>query len=148
MKIRSLFLMFLFVVGLYAGCSHFSDLPSVCDTIPSEESVLCDMAKERDIRVEDIGTVFIVANAVAIGEGLYTKEQAIEICRELRDLFDDPITYVTFKASVMDKVDKYPGLLDVALSYLGVFNFDVDIYPIDRQLIVDWLDEQILRLGG
>ena len=137
----------LIFVLLLVGCAT-GDMPSKCDIIAPGDSILCDMAQERGIRIEDVGNAFIVVNAIAIGEGLYTREEAISVCEGLSEVLDDPITYIAFHAALSDRLDRYPGLLVVAMSYLNMFNLDIEMYAQDRALLVNWLDNRIISLGG
>ena len=123
-------------------------IPTVCDKI-TEPSIFCDLSKKANVRFEDVGNGLIIANAVAIGEGIYTKEQALKVMKELKLFMADPVTYAAFKAEVYLKMDKYPGLLLVAELYLGQFSgLNQPIYAADRTLIIGWLDQQIKILGG
>ena len=140
--------LYLTLTILLASCGTAGNLPSTCDNIAPGESILCDMAKERGIRIEDVGNAFIVINAIAIGEGVYTREEALFVCKTLRAILDDPITYIQFHEALTSRINRYPGLLEVATSYLALFNMDIDIYPRDRTLLVSWLDDRIKRLEG
>lgn len=146
-KMCKLFLV-VFAMSTIGGCGALATMPSVCDSVDPGESVLCDLAKDNKIRIEDVGNAFIFVNAIAIGEGVYTKEEAVEVCQALLDVLDTPITYIALRTELLDQVQKYPGLLEVAQSYMAIFNVDEDIYRKDRDLLIKWLNERIGSLGG
>lgn len=136
---------FIFVVLVFwffcLGC--FPGGTSICDNISPGESILCDLANDQGVRLEDIGNVFIVINAIAIGEGAYTRDQAVEICQIMRDMLNDPVSYAAFKTELLKQVAQYPGLIEVAMIYLNAFDIDADIYRVDRDILVSWLDKRL-----
>ncbi|MCK5602634.1 hypothetical protein KAR91_12210 [Candidatus Pacearchaeota archaeon] len=134
-----------FTLVLLTSCAT-ANLPSVCDNIEEGQSYLCQVAEKRDVRLEDIGNVLIVANAVSIGEGWYSGQNAIDVMREIRSALDSPVSYLYFKAKVEVTTKKYPGLLEVAEIYLGEFTSSKIMYTRDRQILIDWFDNRIERL--
>lgn len=131
---------------LGASCAIFPKT-SVCDTLESP-SYLCDISKKYGVRLEDVGNGLIIANAVAIGQGLYTKEQALVVLMEIRVFLDNPISYAAFKAHVYEQMDAYPGLLEVATVYFSELGENTMImFKADRDLLAGWLDKQIGILG-
>lgn len=127
-------------VSLLFACAN---LPSVCDTMTGK-SYLCDISKKYGVRLEDVGNGLIIINAVAISQGLYTKDQAKSVLEEIRALLENPITYSLFKAKVILKVDTYPGLLEVASVYFSELGMvDKTIYAADRDLLIAWIDKQL-----
>ena len=145
MQIKSICTILILILVL-VGCA--GRLPTVCDEVKGP-SLLCDTAERYGVRLEDVGNGLIIANAIAIAEGLYTIDEAVEVMTELRDILDDPITYVTFKVEVYKRMEKYPGLIEVATVYFDELGgMAKEIYPIDRKLLVGWLDKQIKTLGG
>jgi len=137
------FIIVLLMALVVAGCGF--NFPSVCDNM-TEPSLMCDIARKYNVRVEDIGNVLIVTNAIAIGEGQYTKEQAVGVFREIRSLLDNPITYMALRGGIYDRLERYPGLYEVSDIYLGEFTALVDVYPADRGMLISWLDERIVNL--
>jgi len=129
---------------MVAGCVGTQTAPSVCDTV--EKSMLCDLAQDQGVRLEDIGLVLIVVNSVAIGEGLYSKDQARAVLVDLRAILDNPVSYVFFRANVYDSVDKYPELLEVCKLYLDRFTTGRIMYKADRAILISWLDDRIEAL--
>ena len=137
---RLLLIILAFVVLLF-GCA--TTLPSKCDDV-TDPSRLCDLSKQAGVRLEDVGNGLIVANAISIGSGLYTKEQALTVLKEFRSALDQPITYLAFKTLLYDKMDQYPGLIEVATIYFEQLgNIQEIMYPKDRELLAGWLDRQI-----
>lgn len=131
------------ILALMVSCPQFKNLPSVCDNL-EQPSYLCDISKQYDTRLEDIGNALIIANAVAIGQKVYTREQAISVLTEIRSALDNPISYVVFKNLVYDKVDSYPGLLEVASAYFSILGTNTEnILPTDRGFLKSWIDRQI-----
>lgn len=122
------------------NCAGFANLPSVCDDL--KESVLCDLAAENNIRLEDIGAVLIVANYAAIGQGYYTKEQASAVMTELRDLLKNPVSWTVFKVQVYAQVDA--GIIKVADDYFSLLkSYTEMMYNEDRRILIDFLNDQI-----
>lgn len=129
-------------------------LPSVCDQEENEGAVLCKIVKDANekhgtnIRIEDIGNGFVVANAIAIGQGIYTKEQAASVLDELRRLLEDPVTWAIWIGEVNIKIEKYPGLLEVGQAYFSVLANNYDpIIAADKQILSDWISYQIKILN-
>jgi len=147
MKTKYLRLASVIIMSLMlTACAAFQNLPSVCDDI--DDSVLCHIADNAGVRLEDIGNGFIIANAISIGQGYYTKEQARNVLSELQDALMNPITWALFSDIVKDKIDKYPGLLEIAEGYFEVLVQDyTQIYDADRTILVEWLSKQIAILS-
>lgn len=119
--------------------------PSICDD--TEDSYLCQIAEQNNVQLEDIGNVLIVANTVAIGNGRYTQAQAVEVLKEFRSRLEHPISYSFFRDTVRDRIESYPGLIEVADIYLSEFVGMYRImYSADRTILIGWLDQQIERL--
>lgn len=129
---------------LAIGCAGLGDRPSVCDT--TEKSLLCDLSAEYGVRIEDIGNGLIIANSVAIGEGLYTREQARAVLVDLRAILDNPVSYAFFRLQVLDRVAKYPELILVAQQYFDELTTGQIMYKADRQMLCAWLDDRIEAL--
>ena len=133
----------------FTGCAGWQNMPSTCDKYTEGESVLCGLADKIGVRLEDIGNVLIVANTVAIGEGVYTKEQANEVFTGIINLLGGPsdrafITYDQFRQGILDIAGKYPGLVMVASSYLDMFLGQQQIItPVDKEMLVKWFEARI-----
>jgi len=119
-------------------------MPSVCDNV--EESILCDLSRKSGIRLEDIGNGIIIANAVLISQGTYSKEDALGVMETVRLLLDKSARYHLFKKAIEDLVHDFPGLLEVSYSYLEVLDLDSRISPADRLILEQWLDRRIESL--
>ena len=131
---------------VFTSCAMLSSGPSVCEDIQTP-SLLCKMADDRGVNLEAIGNALIIANAIAIGEGLYTKAQARDVLIELRGILDNPVSYLFFKQGLKRYIDKYPGLLIVATAYIDRFNMDQVMYPADQELLAGFLAAQIESLS-
>lgn len=129
-------------IGIFA-CTGLETKPqpSVCDSL--EKSLLCELAAEQGMRIEDVGAVVQVANSILIGEGVYSKSQALTVMQHFRDILDNPVSYVFFKTEVEKYVSKYPGLLDVTQYYIDRFVDTKMMYRADRDLLIAWLDKQV-----
>lgn len=136
------------LIILSLGCSTtLSNLPSKCDNL--ENSLLCDISEKYEVRLEDIGNILIVANDIAIGEDLYSKDDAIRVMNELRAVLDNPVSYAFFRANIYEKINAYPGLLDIASVYFNELeNVTQIMYSEDQDLLKGWLDRQISILEG
>ena len=115
--------------------------PSVCDSLNPGDSVLCDAVSGSEYRLEDAGNALILANAVAIGEGWYTREEAIELCQDLIQILklEDLIN----PDEIKEMLNEYPGLWDVLSSYVSTSVPEVNIYRTDRNIIISWLGDRI-----
>lgn len=130
---------------LLAGCGTIFDLPSVCDD-KTERSVLCDLADSTGIKLEDIGRSLIFVNAVAIHEGEYTKEQAIDALKEIRQVIDNPVSYLFFKTELEKSFAKVPGLFEVTEDYINNFVNPQIMHDKDREILMAFLDNRIDEL--
>jgi len=140
---KRLFLLVIGICFLLSACAL--NLPSKCEQI-TEPSMLCQMAEEHQVRLEDIGNILIVANAVAIGEGLYTREQAIEVMMDLKYILENPVSYLFFKGEVEKTLIKYPGLFEVAQIYMTELTSPQIMYSTDREMLSNWLGDRIAGL--
>jgi len=137
-----LFLLFLGILLAGIACRGIP-LKSVCDTIV-DPSVLCDMSANLGMRLEEVGNVLIIANAVAIGQGLYTKGEALDVMVELLKILDNPVSYVYFWLQLDQAITDYPGLIEVQESYFEEFRQNSRImYNTDREILVGFLANQI-----
>jgi len=138
----------LFALLAMVGCAGMQTLPSICDTIEPSESVLCSIAERSGVRLEDMGTVLILANMVAIKEGLYTKADAIDVLSELHALLDKgALSYVMYRKEIYKYIADYPGLISVAEEYLSQFaGYYQFIYTKDRDILRGWIDKRIAEL--
>lgn len=141
---KSFLILLLIAVMMTVGCV-FNDLPSVCDQL-EDKSYLCEIAQKHDIRLESVGTILVVANAVAIGEGVYTSTDALQVMQSIRCVLDQPISYLFFKDKVQGLTEKYPGLLEIADIYLNEFMSTQTMFVRDREILQGWLDKRIARL--
>lgn len=143
-KVIALWLLCILVVGC-ALFTNLKNLPSVCDTL--ESSYLCAIADRLGVRLEEIGNSLIIANALIIADNQARREKALKAFKEIKALLENPISYPAFRWGVYESLERYPGLLDVADSYLSYFaDFDINMYQEDRKLIVGWLDKRIAVL--
>lgn len=130
---------------LLTSCSALQTKPGICET-NTEPSFLCAVAAEHGVKLEDVGVVLIVANAVAIGEGAYSAEDAIEVLTELRDVLKNPVSYLFFRYRVKKALYKYPALFTVADVYLDAVASPQIMHPFDRALLKSWLNARIRDL--
>lgn len=144
MKILLVFISAFFLFS----CASTKIAPSVCDKSP-EDSFLCPAANTAGIRLEDLGNALIIANAIAIGQGLYSREQALEGYKDAKVMIsDESLTYSLFAKNLLIIDRQYPGLMDVLWSYFQVFvDQDVVMTSFDRALLVSWIDDRILSLS-
>ncbi|MCK5611389.1 hypothetical protein KAR91_56485 [Candidatus Pacearchaeota archaeon] len=128
------------------GCSSMTNQLSVCDTI-TQPSYLCEIANKNNIRIEDVGNILMVANLLAIDQGVYTTAQALSEMKSIRDFLDNPVSYLAVLNLVTDSTSKYPGLFIVASIYIKQFNSSRIMYSKDQAILRSWLDLQIETLG-
>jgi len=131
------------VCFMLIGCA--GKMPSVCDNLI--DSKLCEISGKMNMRLEDVGNALIITNAIAIGEGLYTKEDALEVLHFLNDSVNEGgISYALFVELVGDAVAKYPGLFEVFQAYFNALVSAQIISPTDQQILSGWLSRQITNL--
>ncbi|MCP4020944.1 MAG: hypothetical protein GY729_03805 [Desulfobacteraceae bacterium] len=140
-KIIILLLFMLFMVSCIS-----KNLTSICDTITGP-SHLCRIAENHGMRLEDIGNVFIIVNAVALSKDVYSKEDAVFILEKMLEALDGPVTYVLFKEELLALTRDTPGLLDIAMVYLDEFSLSNRIYPADKTILQAWLQGRMDSLG-
>lgn len=143
-KIGLSFMAFCLVVML-AGCSLLPSGPSVCDD-KSSPSLLCDIADKSGIRLETVGNMIIIVNRVAILSGQYTNAHAATVLKNIRQAIENPVSYIFFKAVVENNIGKYPGLFDMASSYISEFISPDIMHRKDRFILISWLDNRIIDL--
>ena len=142
---RSLITALCVSISLIFGCAMLSPGPSVCEDI-EQPSVLCAMVEQvggGKLKLEDIGNGLVIANAIALAEGLYTKDEAITVLTDLRSILYDPVSYVVFQTAIKEYVSAYPGLLQIANSYIDQFTMTQTMFRTDRDLLISWLTTQI-----
>jgi len=142
----SLLGVFMFLCLIF-GCAHLPGAPSVCDDIKGR-SLLCQMSEQSGVALEDIGNAFVIANAVAIGEGLYTKDQALDVMQEFLRFLEAPVSYVFVRNTVKQYTDKYPGLLVVSQMYVDRFISGRIMYKDDQEILKAWLAKQVKTLSS
>lgn len=138
-------IIFIILAILFASCSTFKHKPSVCDG-NLEPSLLCAIAVEHEAQLEEIGAILIVANAVAIGEGLYTRTDALKVLRKIQVIIDQPISYVYLLSVLNEAVDRYPGLFEVADLYLEQLDDPRIMSNFDRRILQIWIAKRIRGL--
>ena len=129
---------------LVSGCGIMSG-PSVCDDT-TEASILCDLSAKAGVRLENVGNMLIIVNAVAIGEGAYSTDDALGVLEGLRGFVDNPVSYLSIKNEVVNVVSKYPGLFTLTGIYLQGFNSPAVLSEKDRRILTVWLDNRIRGL--
>ena len=137
-------LLLVIVALLVSGCGLMSG-PSVCDDT-TEASVLCDLSLKAGVRLENVGNMLIIVNAIAIGEGAYSKQDALHALEGLREFIDSSVSYVLVKSKALEIVDKYPGLFTLTELYLQGFDSTSLLSAKDQRILTTWLDNRIRSL--
>ena len=145
MSKRIVLMMFFAMAVLVVACISTGTRPTVCDRIQGP-SILCQVAGEHGVRLEDVGNGLILVNAVAISEGAYTKGDAKRVLRRLLESLDGPVTYALFKEHLINATESFPGLLDVARSYLDELSLSNRMHDADREILRTWLTNRIKSL--
>ena len=144
MKKISLILV-MFLLFLVAGCSPMFNGPSVCDDKTSP-SLLCDIADNNGVRLESVGDLIIIVNMVSILGGQYTNDHAVTVLKNIRQSIEQPISYAFLKAVIEENAGGYPGLFDMANSYISELISPEIISTKDRFILIGWLDNRIIDL--
>jgi len=142
---KKLFLMCIIVsttfMFAFAGCSLKGILPSDCDDVV-EQSFLCDLADRFDTRIEDIGNGLIVINSVLIGEGVYSKEQALEVASGMKTFLKDPVSWLDFGNELKKRTEKYPGLYDISELYIAEFSKStLSVGSFDKEHLIGFFEK-------
>lgn len=119
--------------------------PNICET-NTAPSFLCEVAEAHGVTLEEVGVILIVANAVAIGEGAYSVEDAIEVLTKLRDVLENPVSYMFFRYRIEKALHNYPALFTVAEVYLDAIASPQIMHRFDRALLKSWLNQRIRDL--
>ena len=140
----------LFCLALLAGCSGLNFLnptgASVCDGIVAGDSMICDVAKVNGTTPEASGNLLILVNAVAIGQGSYTADQALMVLGDIQAALNSPvISYLDLNNKIRESVKAYPGLFDIISLYASLTSPEL-IREADRQMLNDWLTARIKNL--
>lgn len=139
-----------FVIGIaigFNGCATWG--PSVCDTTPDGDSVLCSIATKNNLRLESVGDILMVVNLRAIKEGAYTAEGATKVFERFRKAINTQVSTTMLRDAVMRYVAEYPELLIVSgyLNYLGDTTVQL-IKEKDVEMLNSWIDQQVRMMGG
>jgi len=112
-----------------------------------KDSVLCNIEKSTGVSINDIKNGLIVANAVAIGRGLYTAEEAKTVLLNIKSM-KNSMTYLSFRTLLVSTFKDYPGLFYVASQYLSLPSMlsDTLISKDDIVIIDNIIDTQISLL--
>jgi len=121
-----------------SGCKR----ESICNSIEPGDSVLCDIAAENDLHLETVGQLIMVANLRAIKEGAYTKEEAVEVLQEIKDVLIFQVSAQTLHNMAAQYVVDYPELLLLS-PYVGELDTPRLLTDADRKLLTTWIDGQI-----
>jgi len=122
---------------ILVACVTISKKPSVCITV-DQPSYLCEVAEKHDIKLEDIGVILVIANAVAIGEGAYDVDDAINVLDNLIEAVQNPVSYLFIKSEIKKHTMKYPGLFIVAEVYLDEFSNPQIMTRFDQDILLSW----------
>lgn len=118
---------------------------SICNIIV-EPSYLCELAETNNITLEDVGAVIIVSNSIAIAEGAYSVQDSIKVFKNLRNILENPVSYLFFRSQINKSLIKYPGLFIVADSYLDELKSPKIMYSLDRAMLRSWIDKKVRGL--
>lgn len=130
-------LLFVFTCGCIT-----SSLPTICDQVTGE-SYLCQVAKEKNIRLEDIGTGIVIVNTIAIKKGYIDADSAEMIILSILEILEEPITYIVFKNCLDYHEKEFPELLTIVKEYSSLFAANKLIYEEDKKIIRNWLNTQL-----
>lgn len=139
---------YFFILGLMfltAACVTPEKKPSVCET-NTAPSYLCEVAEKYGTTLENIGAVLIVSNALALGGGAYSPEDALKVLREIRAILDNPVSYLFFGAQVKKRLFKNPAMFTVSETYISQFNSPQIMRPFDQAILRSWIDKQIRNM--
>lgn len=125
---------------LFLGCGF--NFPSVCDNL-EEKSDLCAYAEKAGVRLEDFENGIIILNSLAIGQELYSAEQAKEIITDLKVAVISPLSWLVLKTDIEQKLEKYPGLFIVTESYLSVMTGVDPIPDYDKNRLIGLFDRML-----
>jgi len=134
--------LYLSLVIILAGCGT---LPSVCDTTPTGDSVLCDLAQQHNRNLEQVGTLIMVLNLRSIKQGTYTAQEAAFVLSDIKGSIQAPIPAVDLKNLILAYVSDYPELILLS-PYFSTLNTPRVLTQKDRDMLTVWLDQQLAML--
>jgi len=124
---------------LLVGCASWAEIPSVCDNMEPGQSVLCDIAKRHDIRLETAGDLILVVNLRAIQAGAYSKEDALYVFGKIETALEAPVTAADLRGLVLKYVKDYPELILLS-PYLALVDVPEPVTDADREMLEWWID--------
>ena len=145
---------FLLAAGLLCGaalinCSTLglTTPPSICDNMPAGESLLCDLAHKYDIHLETAGNILMFTNFDLIEQGVYSRQDALEMFGRLRQAASQKVTGSALVAIVRSAFNDKPNLamagVLIVSPYLGYLDVQSPIKDADSDMLVFWIDQQI-----
>jgi hypothetical protein len=138
----TLLILSILVVFAVSGCGT---MPSVCDKAPAGESVLCDLSKQHDLNLEQIGTLVMVLNLRAIKNGSYSAQEASFVLEDIRDSLRVPTSAVDLKNLILAYVVDYPELILLS-PYFSTLDTPRILTQRDRDMLTAWIDQQLALL--
>jgi hypothetical protein len=137
---RTMLISAILAVFAIAGCAITP--PSVCDTTAPGESLLCDLSRQYNLRLETLGDIAMVLNLRAIKQGAYSAADAKKVLADFRAAVQLDISGSDIKGMVLKYVYDYPELILLS-PYLGYLETPRIIQPRDKAMLTKWIDEQI-----
>jgi len=134
------------------GCAGLSQTPaelSVCAAPDATSSWICSIANRYNFTVEDMDSLLLDANAVAMISGAYNKEQARKVIKKLmNDVSTLQLSYTGLIQIVLKDVEDADLLLGIISRRLMLFKSDVLISDFDKALLLTHLQHQLNLVGG
>jgi hypothetical protein len=132
------------LVAMLLIISCTTNMPSKYDTY--DGCLICDIAKDKGIRLEDVGNLIRVAGAVARAEDVYTRGQAVEAMIRIRTALEMPVTGVAFVEELELVAEDYREEVEIAMAYAQPLAVPQLIDDQSVKIMLDFIDERIARL--
>ena len=134
------------------SCAGMSQTPaelSVCAAPDASGSWICSIASRYNFTVEDMDSLLLDANAVAMISGAYNKEQAGKVIKKLmNDVSTMQLSYTGLIQIVLKDVEDADLLLGIISRRLMLFKSDVLISDYDKGLLLTHLRHQLSLVNG
>lgn len=133
------------IVSILFICSCSLIKPvSQYQNIPTEQSILKQIAEKHGLTVEQVSVSIALVNYAAIRSGVYSKDSAIEVLTQLRDIVSSQASYRYIRSWLIGTLTDYPELIEISELFPSS---PLIIYEADQRILLDFIDRHLGNLG-
>lgn len=138
----TIFLGFGAFVILAHGCAQWPD----CNLNYPQESKLRQIADDKEVCLVDVGNSLIVVNSLAVGFDWWDVNDSIKSVEGAIDLVNQPggVVENVFYNYITKNLTKFPGLIDVSIGYISVFNSNKFMGIEDSTILSNYMSNKVL----